>query len=297
MNKLIFPITLLTIIAMSSKLNAQTEDPYIWLEEVESKKYMDWVLNQNKITADRISQLPGFDSMKEQYISSYNDKDKIIYPGVVGDYMYNFWKDEDHVRGIWRRMKREDYLQNKTNWELVLDIDELSKADGKNWVFHGAVWFAPKFEMCLVKLSDGGTDEDIAREFNVKTKTFVNGGFELPSSKGSVDWINENEIIMSREFGKGTMTTSGYPRMVKRWKRGAKFEDAITVFEGPDTLMGVWVSSAIIEKKHVVFVSKSQSFYSHESFVLEGNKLKQLNLPIDSDQSGLFKGELLVTLN
>lgn len=297
MNKLFFLFTLIISILMNSNAQSQTEDPYIWMEEVESERSMDWVLNQNKLTADKLSKVPGFDSMKQEYIDSYNDKDKIVYPDVVGDYMYNFWKDEDHVRGLWRRMSYEDYLANKTEWETVLDLDVLSKKDGKKWVFHGTTWLAPKYEVCLLALSDGGTDEDIVREFNVVTKEFVKGGFELPTSKGSVGWINENELIISRKFGEGSMTTSGYPRIVKRWKRGADIKSATIVTEGPDTLMGIWASSSVIEKERYVFISKSVSFYSHETFLLVDGKLKKMNLPDDSDQSGFYKGQLLLTLN
>lgn len=296
MNKVISFITLTLLILMNSNAIAQ-DDPYIWMEEVESKKSMDWVLTQNKITSDKLTKVEGFEAMKAKYIESYNDKDKIVYPNVVGDYMYNFWKDEDHVRGLWRRMSYDDYLANKTEWETVLDLDVLSKKDGKKWVFHGTTWLAPKYEVCLLALSDGGTDEDIVREFNVVTKEFVKGGFELPTSKGSVGWINENELIISRKFGEGSMTTSGYPRIVKRWKRGTDIKSATIVTEGPDTLMGIWASSSLIEKERYVFISKSVSFYSHETFLLVDGKLKKMNLPDDSDQSGYYKGQLLLTLN
>ena len=297
MNKLIPFLTLIFLIQMNSNLKAQVDDPYIWMEEVESEKSMEWVLNQNKITSDKLTKVDGFEVMKAKYIESYNDKDKIVYPDVVGDYMYNFWKDEEHVRGIWRRMSYDDYLASKTEWETVLDLDALSKKDGKKWVFHGATWLAPKYEVCLLGLSDGGTDEDVVREFNVVTKEFVKGGFELPTSKGSADWINENELIISRKFGEGSMTTSGYPRIVKRWKRGTDLNKATIVTEGPDTLMGIWASSSYIDEERYVFVSKSASFYSHETFVMMDGKLHKLNLPEDSDQSGYYKGQLLVTLN
>src|SRR5690606_10806130 len=135
--------------------------------------------------ADKISQVEGFQEMKNHFLESLNDKDKIVYPSVVGDYMYNFWQDETHVRGIWRRMKREDYLNSSTDWEVLLDLDALSAEENKKWVFHGATWLSRKYELCLLNLSDGGTDESIAREFNVIDKKFVEGGFSLPSSKGS----------------------------------------------------------------------------------------------------------------
>ena len=201
MKYLFSSISLLFFLAISTIGYAQNDDPYIWLEEVESERSLNWVNAQNEKTADKISQVEGFQEMKNHYLESLNDKDKIVYPSVVGDYMYNLWKDETHVRGIWRRMKRADYLSSSTDWEVLLDLDALSKEENKKWVFHGATWLSPKYEVCLLNLSDGGTDESVVREFNVVDKKFVEGGFSLPSSKGSAAWINENELIISRNFG------------------------------------------------------------------------------------------------
>ncbi len=296
--KTLFPaIPLMTFLALNVSIHAQTEDPYIWLEEVESERSMNWVNAQNKTTADKISQVEGFQEMKDHFLESLNDKDKIVYPSVVGDYMYNFWQDETHIRGIWRRMNRADYLNNSENWEVLLDLDALSAEDKKNWVFHGATWLSPKYEVCLLNLSDGGTDESIAREFNVEQKKFVEGGFSLPSSKGSAAWISKNELIISRNFGPGTMTTSGYPRIVKRWKRGTSLEEATTIMTEHETIMGVWAGSSMIEDENFVFISKSTSFYEHESYLLINDELVRLNFPVDANQQGIFKGQMLLRLN
>jgi len=273
------------------------EDPYIWLEEVESEKSMEWVNAQNKITADKLSKVEGFEALKADFLKAYNDKDKIVYPSTIGNYFYNFWKDDNHVRGIWRRMLREDYLAGKTTWETVLDIDELSKTEGKKWVFHGAVWLEPTYDRCLIRLSDGGTDENEVREFDPIAKTFVQNGFFLPSSKGSVAWLNKNELILSRNFGAGTMTTSGYPRIVKSWKRGLVLKDAKTIAEYPDTIMGAWAGSSYINGKLFAYVSKSNSFYSHETLWMHDGQLTPLKLPNDSDWKGDYKDFLILTLN
>jgi prolyl oligopeptidase len=188
-------------------------------------------------------------------------------------------------------------LNNSENWEVLLDLDALSAEDKKNWVFHGATWLSPKYEVCLLNLSDGGTDESIAREFNVEQKKFVEGGFSLPSSKGSAAWISGNELIISRNFGPGTMTTSGYPRIVKRWKRGTSLEEATTIMTEHETIMGVWAGSSMIEDENFVFISKSTSFYEHESYLLINDELVRLNFPVDANQQGIFKGQMLLRLN
>ena len=278
-------------------LMAQTEDPYIWLEEVESKKSMDWVNAQNKISADKLSKVEGFDQLKSKFLQTYNDKDKIVYPSTVGDYVYNFWQDDKHVRGIWRRSPRADYLKSDPQWETVLDLDELSLKDGKKWVFHGASFLEPNYNLCLINLSDGGTDESEIREFDLVKKEFVAGGFLLPSSKGNASWINENELLVSRDFGNGTMTTSGYPRFVKRLKRGAALEEAVTLMEAPETAMGLWGSTSYENGKYEIYMSKSETFYEHYTYCLKDGKPVMLSLPKDIDYNGLYKDQDIATLN
>ena len=290
-----FLILALTIFSFTA--NSQSEDPYLWLEEVESEKSLNWVKSQNKLTSDRIVKVDGFDEMKNKFVETYNDKDKIVYPTPVGDYIYNFWKDESHVRGVWRRTKRRNYLDGKSNWEIILDLDKLSEKEGKKWVFKGANWLEPDYNVCLITLSDGGTDKSEIREFDVTKKSFVEGGFYLPPSKGSAAWISKDELIITREFGKGSMTASGYPRIAKRWKRGTSIKDAVVVKKEQDDIMGMWAYSSFIDGAYKVFISKSESFYSHETFYLNKNKLVQLKLPNDADNSGSYKGYTLLTLN
>lgn len=273
------------------------EDPYIWLEDVESGKSMEWVKEQNKLTAKKMESQPGFAEMKHRFLEVYNDKDKIVYPSTVGKYVYNFWKDDTHVRGIWRRTLRTSFLSGNYTWETVLDIDALSLQEGKMWVFQGANWLEPNYEICLVSLSDGGTDENEMREFNVTTKKFVENGFVLPQSKGGAAWINKDELLVTRVFDDKSATTSGYPRIAKRWKRGTKLELAETVFTQPDTVMGVWAGSEWQKDKMNIFLSKSISFYEHETFMLINNQFVQLNLPTDADAEGSYLGLQILTLN
>lgn len=284
-------------VILSNMLYAQEKDPYIWLEELESEKSMNWVKEHNQISQKKLESFTGFEELKSKYLASYNDKDKIVYPSVVGDFVYNFWKDENNQRGIWRRMEKKAYLAKSSDWELILDLDELSKNEGKKWVFQGANFLQPDNTRCLLSLSDGGTDEHEVREFDVTKKEFVSDGFFLPSSKGSVAWISENELLISRDFGAGTLTQSGYPRMLKRIKRGEKIEDARLILEKPDTLMGVWASSDFVNGKQLVFAQVSKSFYEHEQLFLHENKLTILNLPLDADSYGMYQGKLIIRLN
>lgn len=289
-------LILSSILFFAFAANSQ-EDPYIWMEEVESEKSLNWVNQQNQLTKDKISTVNGFSSLQKRFEEVYNDKDKIVYPSTVGEYIYNFWKDENHKRGIWRRTKRTDFLSGNYTWETILDIDALAEKEGKKWVFQGANWLEPDYTICLINLSDGGTDENEVREFDVSKKAFVKDGFFLPSSKGSVSWISKDEVLVSRTFGEGTMTTSGYPRIVKRLKRGQNLSDAPILIEEPDSIMGIWGYTDYENGKYSIHISKSISFYSHQSYILKDAKLMALPLPLDADNEGFHKGHELYTLN
>ncbi len=157
----------------------QIDDSYLWLEEVESEKSLDWVRFQNTLSEKKIISNPLFEPMKDRLLKVYNDKDKIIYPTIVGEYVYHLWQDEINERGVWRRILKNDFINKSPDWELVLDLDVLSKKEDKKWVFHGAQWLKPNNKICLLYLSDGGSDKSFLREYNVNTKEFVKGGFLL----------------------------------------------------------------------------------------------------------------------
>ncbi|MDX2360582.1 MAG: prolyl oligopeptidase family serine peptidase [Crocinitomicaceae bacterium] len=282
---------------ISSIFSFSQQDPYLWLEEVESERSMEWVKTQNKLSANRIGGVEGFEDLKSAFLESMNDEEKIDYPSVIGDYVYNFWKDEKHIRGIWRRTTKSSYMSNTAEWETVLDFDELSEQDGAKWVFHGVEWFAPDNKICLVEMSDGGTDEGIVREFDTETKQFVVNGFELASSKGSAIWLNEDELMISRNFGENTLTSSGYPFIVKRWKRGEKIENAETVFNGGEDIMGAWPFGIYVDGVHHICLQVSESFYSGDLYYWQNEKLIKLDLPKDCNVNDLYQNNLLVSLD
>lgn len=282
---------------LTSLIGFSQEDKHQWLEDVEGEKQLEWVKAQNKITAERIQNQEGFQALKQQYLDDLNDDEKIDYPRIVGDYVYNFWKDENHVRGIWRRTSIQDYKADKDNWNIILDLDKLSKKEDKKWVFSGVNWLAPDYKICLLSLSDGGTDENIVREFNVDTKEFVKDGFYLPSSKGSIAWLNENQLLIGRNFGEGTLTTSGYPRIVKLLNRGQKIEEATVILERDSSLMGVWPFSQYIDGEYVTHISVSHNFYKRDLYRYLNGELIKYEVPQDADFTGIYKGFGLWTLN
>lgn len=156
----------------------------------------------------------------------------------IGAYYYNFWKDAQHQRGLWRRTTLDEYRKPEPAWETVLDLDALNTAEGTQWVWHGANCLRPKYQRCLIALSPGGSDADVTREFDLTTKQFVQDGFFRPEAKGGLGWIDENTVYVFTDFGAGLhLTSSGYPRMVKQWTRGTPLASAKLVYAGkPDDM-------------------------------------------------------------
>lgn len=293
MKKLLFTLSL--SIMMIHSVNSQTDDPFLWLEEVENPKALEWVENWNKKSLEVIKGQPGYKAVYEKNLEIYNSNERIADPGIYGDFVYNFWQDKTNPRGIWRRITLNDYLQGKTSWETLLDIDKLSEKDNVKWVFKGAGGLFPKYDRFLVSLSKGGGDAVIVKEFDADKKQFIENGFYLPEAKGGASWIDENTLIVSTDFGDG-MTTSGYPKQVKIWKRGTDLKDAKLVFEGKETDMGIYGMSEITRDKTYLGVSQRTSFFSGIYYVIENEKLVKLDLPEDVEYSGVFNGLAIIQL-
>jgi len=237
-----------------------------------------------------------YENLQKRYLEVYNDKDKIAYPNIVGNYVYNLWQDEKYERGLWRRMLTKDYLNNSANWETLIDLDALSAKEGKKWVFAGATFLEPSNEICLVALSDGGTDQDELREFNIAGKFFVKDGLVFPPSKGGVSWIDKDKVMVARNFGKGTMTTSGYPSQIKLLNRSSKMDDAKIIFKTDTTNLGAFPASFYDNNKQYIFIYEAISFYESNLFFLVDEKLKQVTYPVDANFTGFYRGELIISL-
>jgi prolyl oligopeptidase len=273
---------------MDSKINSktETEDKYLWLEEVSGEKALSWVKEQNIRTERDLENSEDFKKLEEGLLKILNSKERIPYVNKEGNYYYNFWKDEKNPRGIWRRTTMEEYKKKEPNWEVVLDIDALNKEENENWVWHGAQFLRPDCKRALISLSRGGADADVVREFDIEKKQFIKDGFQIPEAKGEMTWIGENSVYVATDFGKGSLTTSGYPRIVKLWKRGTPFEKAETVFEGKteDMSVGAYYDDTKGFERH--FVYRRISFYENELFLREkSGKLIKIDVPIDSEPS------------
>lgn len=286
---------LITLFTLITQLSMAQEDPYIWLEDVDAEKSLKWVENWNKKSLNVLTNQDGYNTIYEKNLEIYNSTDRIPAPSIYGDLIYNFWQDKDNPRGIWRRTPVKSYLSENPVWETVLDIDALSEKDGEKYVFKGATGLYPDYNRFLVNLSKGGGDAVEIREFDVKNKHFIQGGFFLPEAKGSASWIDKNTLMVATDFGAG-MTTSGYPKQVKIWKRGTNLKDAKLVFEGATEDMGTWGYSVQTREKTYQIISQKTSFYTGKNYIIENGKLIKLNLPEDISLSGIFKKQVIFEL-
>ncbi len=218
---------------------AAADDPYLWLEQVDSPRAMDWVRSENAKTAAVLEQDPRYPVLYKEALTIAQAQDRIPQPSQIGGQIYNFWQDASHAHGLWRRTTLKQYRQTSTAWTPVLDLDALSSTEKGNWFWGGARCAEPAERLCMLALSDGGEDAVTEREFDLRSARFVSGGFALPKGKQTPAWESENSLLVSREWSPGELTASGYPYIVKRLARGQPLSAAKEVFRGVTSDVGV----------------------------------------------------------
>jgi len=280
---------------MSKTDDARPEDPYLWLEEVTGDKALAWAREQNAVSQKELEAVPGFGALKTRLQAIYDSKDKIPMPGVMGNWIYNVWKDETNTRGLWRRTTLAEFKKAAPKWETVIDLDALAKQENENWVWHGANCLFPKYERCLLSLSRGGADAEVVREFDTVKKAFVEGGFTLPEAKTQVAWKDIDTIYVGTDFGPGTMTDSGYPRIAKEWKRGTPLADAKTIYEGVKTDVSIWAYREWDHGKVRDWVGRAPSFFTNEVMLNEAAKLTKLDKPDDA-KAEVWDDQIIIKL-
>ena len=288
---------LLFLLAGRAYLAAQdTTDSYLWLEDVESERALDWARSHNEATLAALERHPAFDSIYKKCLEIYDSKDRIAYASFRGQYLYNFWQDVEHERGVWRRTSMEEYRKPDPAWEIVLDLDALSRKEGVKWVFKGVSWLYPDFRRCLVRLSRGGGDAVVVREFDLGSKEFVTNGFSMEEAKGSASWKDENTLYVSSGAAGGATTSSGYARTVRLWKRGTPLDSAPVLFEGQKNDVSVWGGVVHTPERDYEFFSRGMTFYTSQRYVMENGKMIKLGIPEDAGFEGFFANQLLLGL-
>lgn len=285
------------LLAMKTAPILAQDDPHQWLEGVTDPKALDWVQQQNKRSLAVLEQQPRFADFRKRAEDIYADKRRIAYPDIQGDDVFNFWQDDANPRGLWRIATLKSYLTGKPAWRTLLDLDDLAKRENENWVWKGADCLGPVFNRCLVYLSRGGKDATILREFDRSTNWFAADGFMLGEAKHRIAWLDDNRLLVATDYGPGSLTSSGYPRIVKIWQRGAPITQARTIFEGKES--DVWVAPQTYVTKEGVFatIHQGKTFWTGTVYHLrDDGQTVASPLPEDADFKTVFGGTAIAQL-
>lgn len=285
-----------TTLSAAGAADSATNDPYLWLEDVAGEKALAWVRQQNALSTRELEAAPGFDAVQQKLLSILNSNERIPFVAKHGKFYYNFWRDAKNPRGLFRRTTLEEYKKPNPAWETVLDLDQLAAAEKENWVWRGYDVLQPDYDRCLISLSRGGADAAADREFDLNRKEFVADGFKLPEAKSDVTWRNRDAVYVGTDFGPGSMTQSGYPRVIKEWQRGTPLTAARVVFEGKveDVSAG---ASVVHDHGHVYeFLRREPTFFTDEVSVRRGDNWVRIEKPADALLS-TFGENLLLRLH
>jgi len=300
----------------SNNENVMQADPWLWLEEVEGERAMAWAAEQNSKSIPRLQGDPRFADIEAEILAIMTSDDRIPFGNLVDGMVYNFWQDAEHVRGILRRSTLESYQSADIQWETVLDVDALAMAENANWVYKAINCLPADQNRCLLQLSDGGKDAVSIREYDLQTRSFIDGGFELAEAKTSVAWVDADTLLVASDFGAGSMTSSGYARTVRLWQRGTAIANAPQIFEadaadvsaGVRTITKAVSSDGITEKQSRSFVRRSPDFFTEEYWLLDSHdnqgdlshdsqsNLSRLPLPDDASFQGLLGDQAIALL-
>ncbi|WP_296598044.1 prolyl oligopeptidase family serine peptidase [Phenylobacterium sp.] len=281
---------------------APDNDPYAYMEEIEGARAMEFAKAENARSLPQLQNDPRYAGLYADALKIATAKDRIPNVGFAGEggALRDYWQDAEHVRGVWRTTTLASYQSGDPEWKTLLDLDALSKAEGKNWVWKGADCLRPDDRYCLVSLSNGGKDAVVVREFDTQAGRFVDGGFTLPEGKHRFDWIDKDTLFVVTDWTKDAVTTSGYPYIAKLLKRGQPLASAKQVFAGQKTDGGYGVQSIVLRdasgKVEAVVIQRPLDTFNAEYYLLSGDRPLKLDLPKKSSVQGLVSGRVLVSL-
>ncbi len=284
--------------APSAAAASAEEDPYLWLEEIQGERALAQAEQWTRRTEADLSREPGFESWRERALAILNDERQISLPDdVMGGFVTNFWRDAQNPRGLWRISPLEPYLAGRPQWRVLIDVDALGRSEGQSWVWHGADCLAPDYRRCLVQLSPGGGDADVVREFDLASGSFVEGGFTLPEAKSSVTWLDSDRLVVATDYGPDSLTTSGYPRIAKIWRRGTPLAQAQSVIEAQPADIGLTPFAFADGDRRWTLIRRGLTFWTGETMLVTDAGLKSVPLPNDASVMDVIGGRLVAQLN
>lgn len=272
-----------------------SNDPNLWLEDVTGERAMEWVAARSAEAEADLETEPSFAGIHADVLAALQADDRLAVVAQAGDFLYSFWTDAEHPRGLWRRTTWDSYRSDAVEWDILLDLDALGAAEGESWVWHGARLLRPDYRKVLITLSPGGSDADVTREFDLETREFAADGFVRPESKGGITWLDADTTLVFTDGGAGSMTTSGYPRTVREWKRGTDLSAAPIVFEGETEDLLVQASHDLTPGFERTTFWRAKDFYTHQQYVLIEGEQRLIDIP-DSAESSLHREWLTILL-
>ena len=285
------------VLAMAVALPAaaQDEDPFLWLEEIDAPRALQWVEGQNARTVDRLEKDPRYATFLAEARAIFTAQDRIPTPRFRAGGIDNVWQDAARPNGVWRRTTLDSYRTASPAWETIIDVDALAKAEGKRWLFKGAVCLKPAETTCLVRLSNGGGDAVEVREFDTVSKRFVEGGFRFAEGKQDVDWLDADTLIVGREWTPGEVTESGYAMVLKTVSRSGATKE---VFRGVKT--DVSVQPIVLRgdggRTDGVMVQRGLSTFESAYSLVTDAGLKPIALPKLAQQRVYVDGQVVFSL-
>ena len=293
----------LAVFALMPTMNSlaeENDDPYVWLEAVLGEEALAWVDSKNQASSARLIEDERFSRVQAAALDVYTATDRIPYAAQTGETLRNFWQDAKHVRGILRSASLESYLAGDPEWETLLDLDALAEQEGENWVYKGSECLAPEYRHCILMLSRGGADAVVLREFDIHSKQFVEAGFFSSEAKQSVEWVDEDHLLIGKAGEGFRVTESGYAAELRLWKRGEPLEKSTLLFEVPSSYMSIGPAVTHTSQGDFAFAIARPAFFSEELHYLgdlrsvEEIHPQRLALPEDIDWRGMFDDQILV---
>ncbi len=267
-----------------SEARSDATDPYSWLEDVHGEKPLNWVKEQNAVSLGPLKADPGYQKDYDSILQVLDATDRIPMGSLSHGFVYNFWQDAANPKGLWRRTSIADYRNPQPRWEVLLDVDALAKAEKENWVFHGAEC-SPGEIRCLIRLSRGGGDAVVIREYDLKARSLASDGFAMPEAKTDASYLDDDTVLFAT--AKDGETTSGYARIVKQWRRGQPLTAATTLYEGEAGDVASAPAIFHAEGGNIGIVVRAVTFFESEYFLVGNGAVTKLPLPLSANLQGI----------
>ncbi|AKK04080.1 prolyl oligopeptidase family serine peptidase [Corynebacterium epidermidicanis] len=256
----------------------------MFLEGIDGEEALAWAKERSQRCVDKLD--PATLSALTTRLQDGLDTDaRIPMPRRRGERLFNFWRDAAHPRGVWRTCTFSEYSSDTPDWQVLIDLDELAETEQENWVWKGAHVRSPEYDRALIRLSRGGADATVIREFDLGTGQFVRDGFHIPEAKTDVSWVDIDTLLVGTDMGADTLTDSGYPAHVYRWRRGTNLGEATLEFSGErsDVAVGGWHDTMPGYER--TFYHRSIDFYRSDTFLATPTGPVRLDVPEDCSVS------------